>query len=102
MYTKDSFLDALDEWEVIAKDANITKASLAYRWIAYHSALKASNGDAIIFGASKVAQVLDTLSIIESGPLDAKIAARVNALWKQIEKDAPLDNWNSYAGVQKE
>lgn len=102
MYQKDSILDALDEWEVIAKDAGITKASLAYRWIAYHSALKAANGDGIIFGASKPSQVEDTLSIIEAGPLDAKSAERVDALWKKIEHEAPIDNWNSHAGVKKD
>lgn len=99
MYTKPSLLDALDEWGVIAKDAGIPKAALAYRWIAYHSALKAENGDAIIIGASKLSQVEETCSYIEDGPLDAKIANRASALWKQIEKDAPIDNWNSYAGL---
>ncbi|CZT13047.1 hypothetical protein WAI453_005890 [Rhynchosporium graminicola] len=101
MYTKDSLLDALDEWEVIAKDAGIPKASLAYRWIAYHSALKASNGDAIIVGASRPSQVEETCSYIEQGPLDDKIADRATSLWKRIEKDAPIDNWNSHAALQK-
>ncbi|CAL3973575.1 unnamed protein product [Diplocarpon coronariae] len=97
MYTKPSLLEALDEWGVIAKDAGVPKAALAYRWIAYHSALKASRGDAIIIGASRPSQVEDTLSYIEAGPLDAKIAERASGLWKQIEKDAPIDNWNSHS-----
>ncbi|KAI9049803.1 hypothetical protein LZ554_005954 [Drepanopeziza brunnea f. sp. 'monogermtubi'] len=100
MYTKPSMLEALDQWAVIAKDAGITKASLAYRWIAYHSALKAENGDAIIIGASRPSQVEETCTYIEDGPLDSEIAGRVNALWKQIEKDAPIDNWNSHAGIK--
>ncbi|KAH7407320.1 NADP-dependent oxidoreductase domain-containing protein [Cadophora sp. MPI-SDFR-AT-0126] len=101
MYTKDSMLNALDEWEAIAKDADIPKASLAYRWIAYHSALKAAEGDAIIIGASRPSQVEDTCSYIEQGPLDAKIAERASALWKNIEKDAPIDNWNSHASLKE-
>ncbi|KAH7357073.1 NADP-dependent oxidoreductase domain-containing protein [Rhexocercosporidium sp. MPI-PUGE-AT-0058] len=100
MYTKDSMLDVLDHWEVIAKDAGISKASLAYRWIAFHSALKAADGDAIIIGASRPSQVEETCSYIEQGPLDAKIAERVSELWKSIEKDAPVDNWNSHAGLK--
>lgn len=100
MYTKDSMLDALDQWETIAKDAGIPKASLAYRWIAYHSSLKATDGDAIIIGASGPSQVEDTCNYIEQGPLDAKIAERASALWKSIEKDAPIDNWNSHAGLK--
>jgi len=100
LYTKDSMLDALDEWEAIAKDAGIPKASLAYRWIAYHSALKGAEGDAIIIGASRPSQVEDTCSYVEQGPLDTKIAERASALWKSIEKDAPIDNWNSYASLK--
>jgi aflatoxin B1 aldehyde reductase len=41
MYAKETLLDALDEWGHIAKAAGVSKAALAYRWIAYHSALKA-------------------------------------------------------------
>ncbi|KAK0100780.1 hypothetical protein ONS95_007229 [Cadophora gregata] len=100
LYVKDSMLNALDEWEAIAKDAGIPKASLAYRWIAYHSALKGENGDAIIIGASRPSQVEDTCSYVEQGPLDAKIAERASDLWKSIEKDAPIDNWNSHAGLK--
>lgn len=96
MYGKDSLLDALDEWEHIAKDAGISKAELAYRWIAWHSALKREEGDAIIFGASKTEQVEGTLAAIEAGPLDAKSVQRIEDIWKKVEKDAPRDNWNSY------
>ncbi|KAL2073585.1 hypothetical protein VTL71DRAFT_10911 [Oculimacula yallundae] len=100
MYTKDSLLDALDEWEVIANDAGIPKASLALRWLAYHSALKAANGDAIVFGATKPSQVEETCTYIKQGPLDDKIAERATALWKRIEKDAPLDMWNSHIALK--
>ncbi|KAK2627520.1 hypothetical protein QTJ16_003486 [Diplocarpon rosae] len=100
MYTKPSLLEALDEWGVIAKDAGISKAALAYRWIAYHSALKASCGDAIIIGASRPEQVEETLSYIKAGPLDAEIAGRASGLWTQIEKDAPIDNWTSHSSLK--
>lgn len=96
MYAKDSMFDALDEWETIAEEAGISKAALAYRWIAYHSALKREYGDAIIFGASKVPQVEETLTAIEAGPLDAKSAERIEAIWKKVHHEAPRDNWNSH------
>ncbi|KAG0646182.1 Oxidoreductase sirO [Hyphodiscus hymeniophilus] len=97
MYGKESLLGALDEWGNIANDAGISKAALAYRWITYHSALKKEYGDGIIIGASKVSQLEETLKVIEDGPLDSKIAERVDQIWKKVEQEAPLDNYNSYA-----
>ena len=83
--------------EIIAKDASTTKAALAYRWIAYHSALKYENGDAIILGASKVSQLEESLAaILNEGPLSEQIAKRIDALWKDVEKEAPLDNYHSF------
>lgn len=102
MYGKESLYKALDEWGQIAKDAGVSKAALAYRWITYHSALKATNGDAIIVGASKPAQLEETLTAVEAGPLDAKIAERASAIWKTVEHEAPLDNYHSFAIGVKE
>ena len=100
LYGKESLYEALDEWGQIAKDAGLSKAQLAYRWIAYHSSLKKENGDAIIIGASKVSQLEESLGAIEDGPLDEKIVERVDAIWKKVEHDAPLDNYNSYTAVK--
>ena len=97
LYGKESLFQALDEWAEIAKDAGVSKASLAYRWIAYHSQLKAGDGDAVIIGASKVAQLEETLAAIEAGPLDKKSVERVEAIWKKVEHEAPLDNYHSFA-----
>jgi len=102
MYGKESLYKALDEWGQIAEDAGISKAALAYRWITYHSALKAANGDAVIVGASKPAQLEETLTAVETGPLDAKIAERASAIWKTVEHEAPLDNYHSFAIGVKE
>jgi aflatoxin B1 aldehyde reductase len=96
LYAKESLFQALDEWEHIAKDAGISKAALAYRWVLYHSALKKENGDAIIVGARKVPQLEETLEVIEDGPLDAKTVERVEEIWEKVEHEAPLDNYNSY------
>jgi aflatoxin B1 aldehyde reductase len=96
LYCKESILAALDEWEEIARDAEITKAALAYRWITYNSMLKGEHGDAIIMGTSTAAQLLETLSAIEAGPLDEETAKRVDALWGKIEHEAPSDYYHDY------
>jgi len=100
MYGKQSLYKALDEWGAIAKDAGISKAALSYRWIAFHSALTKENGDAIIVGASKVAQLEESLTAIEEGPLDEKIAERADNIWKVVEHEAPLDNYHSYTAIK--
>ena len=49
MYAKPAYLEALSEWEAIAKDiAGCSKADLAYRWVTYSSPLKSEYGDGII------------------------------------------------------
>jgi len=101
MYGKESLLEALDEWEHIANDAGISKAALAYRWITYHSALNKTSGDGVIVGASKVAQLEETLKVIEDGPLDEKTAARIEDIWKKVEHEAPLDNYNSFSAKKE-
>ncbi|KAE9375814.1 Aldo/keto reductase [Stipitochalara longipes BDJ] len=101
MYGKESLFQAVDEWGHIASDAGISKAALAYRWITFHSALKGANGDAVIVGASKTAQLEETLTAVEQGPLPESIAQRVDAIWEKVEHEAPLDNYNSFAALKK-
>jgi aflatoxin B1 aldehyde reductase len=95
MYHKPSYLDALDKWGKISEDAGAAKAELAYRWVTYHSALSSELGDAVIFGARGAEQVTQTVASIRAGPLPTEIAERVNAIWKDIEHDAPFDNFDS-------
>ncbi|EHL01527.1 putative Aflatoxin B1 aldehyde reductase member 2 [Glarea lozoyensis 74030] len=102
MYNKESIYDALDEWGVIAKDAGISKAALAYRWVTYHSILKQEYGDGVIFGASNLKQLDETLNAIDAGPLDEAIAERVELIWKMVEHEAPLDNFQSYPYIARQ
>jgi aflatoxin B1 aldehyde reductase len=95
LYHKPSYLDALDKWGKIAEDAGASKAELAYRWVTHHSVLSAEYGDAVIFGARGGAQTKQTLSFVRAGPLPKDIAERVNDIWKDIEHDAPFDNFDS-------
>ncbi|KAF7190146.1 Oxidoreductase sirO [Pseudocercospora fuligena] len=94
MYGKQSYLDALDQWASIAEDEGVTKADLAYRWVRYSSPLKPEHGDAIIIGASKVEQLKETLSSINSGPLSENAVKRIDQVWETIKHEAPLDNFH--------
>ncbi len=101
LYGKETLYKALEEWTHIAADEGITKAALAYRWIAHHSALKHSNGDAIIIGATKTVQLEESLKAVEAGPLGKKSVEKIEAIWKAVEAEAPLDNYHSFAAASK-
>jgi aflatoxin B1 aldehyde reductase len=96
LYCKETMLAALEQWEEIARDTGITKAALAYRWVAHNSMLKGEYGDAIIMRTSTPAQLQEALTAIEGAPLDEETAKRVDALWTKIEHEAPSDYYHDY------
>jgi aflatoxin B1 aldehyde reductase len=96
LYNKPGMLKALGEFGEIAKDAGISRAELAYRWVAFNSALKGEQGGGIIIGPKSRMQLLEILEGLRKGPLNEDIGARVDALWKDIETESPLDNWEAY------
>ena len=92
LYNKPSYITVLKEWDAIARDAGCSRSALAYRWVRYNSILKPEHGDALIFAASRVEQLEETLRDLEDGPLDEKTARRVEELWEIVKDDAPLDH----------
>ncbi len=92
-YNKPSLVKALTEWESIAADAGISKASLAYRWVMYNSILKPEHGDGIIIGATAKRQLEETLQAVGDGPLDEKTARRIDQVWEMVKDEAPIDNY---------
>ena len=94
MYSKPAYLEALAQWETIAKEEGTTRADLAYRWVKYNSPLKLENGDAIIIGASSIGQLEETLDKINQGPLSQKAVDGIEKVWETIKHEAPLDNYH--------
>ncbi|TVY12909.1 Oxidoreductase sirO [Lachnellula arida] len=99
IYGKESLLGALEEWGDIAREAGVSKAALAYRWVSYHSALRPGLGDGIIVGARKMGQLEETLVAIQAGPLDKVTAEKAGAVWSKVKAEAPRDNWNSFGAI---
>ena len=94
MYAKPIYIEALEEWNTIAKEEGVSRAELAYRWVRYNSPLTADQGDAIIIGASSVEQLQDTLRWINSGPLSQSAVEKIDQIWQTIKHEAPLDNYH--------
>lgn len=95
LYNKPSYHKALDLWGEAASRAGCSKGELAYRWVAFDSPLNPEYGDAIVFGASKLSQVEETLAWLKLGSVGEQAKAEIDKIWKVIENDAPLDNYNN-------
>lgn len=94
MYGEPSLLAALDSWEEVARAAGITKAALAYRWVAYHSAMRFERNDVVIIGASSLKQLQETLTACEEGPLEPEVVKKIQDTWKLVKDEAPIDNYH--------
>lgn len=81
------FLEALAKWNAIAYSEGVSGAELAYRWIAYHSALDRDYGDALIIGTSSPEQLEDTLNGIEKGPLSDTACAGIYEIWEGVDDE---------------
>jgi aryl-alcohol dehydrogenase-like predicted oxidoreductase len=79
------FVEALAKWNAVAHDEGVSGADLAYRWVAYHSALSGDHGGAMIIGASSPEQLEETLTGIEKGPLSDKACAGVYEIWETVK-----------------
>ena len=95
MYNKPSLIKALGDWDSISKDTGISRAALAYRWVAWNSILEPDLGDGIIIGASSAEQLDETLKAIEDGPLEKGVVEGIQKIWMAVKDDAPLDNYTA-------
>ncbi|KAJ5669425.1 hypothetical protein N7462_010495 [Penicillium macrosclerotiorum] len=100
LYNTPAKLEFLMEFGNIAISEGISQAELAYRWVTYHSCLKAQNGDGIIIGSRYGTQLTNTLAWLKKGPLSVETALKVNDLSKIIEREGILDNWNDFISKQ--
>lgn len=94
LYNKPRLLSALKDWEEISKESGVSKAALAYRYIAYNSVLSGQYGDGMIIGARNNTQLEETLKFIRDGPLDTKTCAMIQEVWERVKDEAPLDNYH--------
>lgn len=98
-YLKPTLLAGLGKWEELAKIQGVPQAELAYRWIYYHSALKPKEyGDFVIVGASKVAQISQTLEGLKRGPLQPEVVQGIDEIWEDVRHEAIVDNYEATGG----
>lgn len=74
---------AMKKFVAGCKVHGLSPVEVASRWIAHHSAL--GDKDSIVLGASKLAQVGDTVGNIGKGPLPAPVVALTDELWDAVK-----------------
>jgi aflatoxin B1 aldehyde reductase len=88
-YWKKSFFDAV----VIIREAcavhNMPMAEAALRWLAYHSKLRNTRGDAIIIGASRLSQLDQNISAVEKGALPDDVVDAFKKAWSVSKAESP-------------
>ncbi|KAL2816550.1 NADP-dependent oxidoreductase domain-containing protein [Aspergillus granulosus] len=94
LYNRPAMVEGLRQWNVLSNESRIPKAELAYRWVVHNSALLGENGDKIIIGPQDLRQLNEILEFVKKGPLSDEVGKKIDELWKVVEDDAPLDNWN--------
>lgn len=62
----------------------ISSAEACFRWLFYHSLL--NEGDGVILGASRVAQLPQNIESISKGPLPVEVVSKIDKLWDQVRE----------------
>lgn len=81
-YDTDKHHAAVRAMDKALEPHGLTKTDVAICWLAFHSQLVPD--DAIIFGASKIAQIKQTVAAVAQGPLPEDVVAALDDMWKAL------------------
>lgn len=88
-YWKQSFFDAVDVIRMAAEKHGLNIVEAVYRWLAHHSMLDETRGDAILIGASKLSHLQQNMKALSAGPLPAEVVEAFEAAWAIAKGDSP-------------
>lgn len=88
-YWKTSYFDAVNEIKVACEKEGIPMVEAAYRWLINHSQMRASEGDGILLGASKIQQMEQNMASVDKGELPESILAAMDEAWEVAKPDSP-------------
>lgn len=87
-YSKPKIAIAADNATEVAAKHGINGHAAALRWTTYHSVLDRAKGDAVIIGASSIAQLATNLDIIDQGPLPEELVKVLDGVYGQLGDEA--------------
>ncbi|PLB54743.1 aldo/keto reductase [Aspergillus steynii IBT 23096] len=92
-YWNKTTFEALDIIREAAQKHGLSMPECAYRWLVHHSQLSSLHEDALIIGASSVAQLEGNLADIEKSPLPSDVVEAFEAAWQHIQRPV-LKYWH--------
>ena len=84
-YFHDPLFAAAELVKLQAKRFGISGHAAALRWTTWHSDLAAEEGDAVIVGASSLAQLEENMNILEQGPLPETLLEVMASVWEDVK-----------------
>lgn len=75
---------AMKEFDTAVKAEGLTPAEAAIRWVTHHSALNEEDG--VILGASKTAQILESIDFVRKGRLPQNVLQLTDKLWEAVQE----------------
>lgn len=88
-YWKKSYFDAAGLIKEACKKYDMSIIEATYRWLAYHSMLKADRGDGLIIGASRLSQLEQNIEAFNKGELPHDLLEIFEKAWQISRPDAP-------------
>ncbi|KAL8648175.1 MAG: hypothetical protein Q9210_005140 [Variospora velana] len=90
MYDKPAMHAAIQELHAFLEPRGVTMAEAALRWLFHHSAL--GPDDALILGATKLAQIESNMSQIKKGPLTEETVEMFDKTWDKYSDESLKDH----------
>lgn len=84
LYGGEKIKGALERFKKALAPLGVEATEAALRWAVYHSEL--GDGDALIIGASREEQVVDSMRIVRKGPLDEEVVRVVEQVWEDVRQ----------------
>lgn len=88
-YWKKTFFEAVDLIRKAGEKYGINTIEATYRWLAFHSMLDGSRGDAILIGASKLGHLQQNMDTLKAGPLPEEMVQTFEQAWTITKADSP-------------
>ena len=85
MYGDERIGIAVENFKRTLRPLGVSATEAALRWIVYHSTLR--DEDAVILGASREEQVVDSMEIVKRGPLEEEVVKAVEQVWEAVRQE---------------
>jgi aflatoxin B1 aldehyde reductase len=88
-FWNDCYFDAVEIVKKSSEECGISPTEASLRWLYFHSKLSGKKRDAVIIGASSLAQCRENLLASEKGPLPTKMVSAFDEAYEKVRSVQP-------------